>query len=256
MSIYSLYFSPTGGTKKVMDIISSELKAENYIDISLPDIDMTQYQLKKDDICLIGVPSFGGRVPDIALQHLKKLRGEQTAAIIVAVYGNRAYDDTLLELQKELKTCGFHIIAAIAAVAEHSIMHQFGNGRPDAKDEQDLKKFAEKIKKLIENREAQKEQKEIKFPGNFPYRSYNGVPFKPSANKKCNRCNLCVKKCPAKAISSDNPFSVDAKKCISCMRCVSICPQQARSINKFLLSIASKKMQKACSSRKENELFI
>ena len=54
----------------------------------------------------------------------------------------------------------------------------------------------------------------------------------------------------------DNPGKTDPDVCISCMRCVEICPEKARTVSKLLLAVASKKIAKVCSNRKENELFI
>ena len=182
----------------------------------------------------------------------------QAAAIPVIVFGNRAYDDTMLELKNELVSCGFKVPAAIAAVAEHSIMHQFGAGRPDLEDQQELRAYSIKIKALITRIQAGDTEvfNTIDVPGNEPYREYNGVPFKPKAGKDCTHCGLCAAKCPVQAIPAQQPESVDENLCISCMRCVTICPAHARSLNKLVLTAASAKMKKACSTRKANELFI
>ena len=74
----------------------------------------------KEDLCIIGVPSFGGRVPAIALERIKALSGNNATAILITVYGNRAYEDTLIELEDTLIEKNFTCQAAIAAVAEHS----------------------------------------------------------------------------------------------------------------------------------------
>ena len=103
----------------------------------------------KEDLCIIGVPSFGGRVPAIALEKIKGLNGTKTNAILVVVYGSRAYEDTLIELEDTLVEKDFNCLAAIAAVAEHSIMHQFANGRPDQKDLTDLSSFVKKVKEKM-----------------------------------------------------------------------------------------------------------
>lgn len=258
MSIYSIYFSPTGGTKKVMDILAGELHADKEIDLSVPDEDYGACEFHAGDVCLVGVPSFGGRVPELALVHIRKMQVENAVAIPVIVYGNRAYDDTMLELENELIACGFKVPAALAAVAEHSIMHQYGAGRPDAQDIEELKHFAQQLKSLIGKVQSDPaaDMENIHVPGAMPYREYHGVPFKPTANKNCNHCGLCASKCPACAIPADHPESVDEALCISCMRCVTICPQQARPLNKLLLAGASAKLKKACSTRKENELYI
>ena len=198
----------------------------------------------------MAVPSYGGRIPLVITDMFRNVKADGTKAILVAVFGNRAIDDTLLELQDVLEASGFVCITGMEAVAEHSLMHQFGTGRPDQQDERELLEFAEKIMKNIET------QDEPEFPGNRPYREYGGVPLKPVANGKCTSCGLCAKECPADAISLDNPKLTDKDKCISCMHCVAICPKKARNCNKFISFIAGKKMKKVCSGRKENKLYL
>ena len=204
----------------------------------------------KEDLCLVAVPSYGGRIPSVVTDMFRNVKADGTKAILAAVFGNRAIDDTLLELQDVLEASGFVCIAGMEAVAEHSLMHQFGTGRPDQQDERELLEFAEKIMKNIET------QDKPEFPGNRPYREYGGVPLKPVANGKCTSCGLCAKECPADAISLDNPKLTDKDKCISCMHCVAICPKKARNCSKFISFIAGKKMKKVCSGRKENKLYL
>lgn len=253
MSVYSMYFSPTGGTKKVMDILTKGLSMDGQIDFSVADADYSAYSFTKEDVCLIGVPSFGGRVPAIVLKRMKQMRVNGTMAVLVVVFGNRAYDDTLLELKNEASACGYTVGPAVAAVAEHSIMHQYGKGRPDAQDEIELRQFSGKIAELITNR---KDGKDIAVPGNLQYREYNGVLFKPRADKACTKCGVCAAKCPVHAIPQDNPASLDEEKCISCMRCIAVCPQNARKLNKVVLFAASRAMKKAFADRKQNELYL
>lgn len=252
MSRYSVYFSPTGGTAKVMNILGEALRVEKEIDFLSGEFAEEKTAFTAEDICLVGVPSYGGRVPQIALDKIAKLEAGGARAAAVVVFGNRAYDDTLLELKNVLTDKGFRVVAAVAAVAEHSIMRQFGAGRPDEQDRQELISFAAEIEKVLEEgRQAYN----LIVPGNEPYRQYGGVPFTPKADKTCTACGLCAKECPAMAISLENPSVTDSTKCIACMRCVAICPQQARGLNKLMLGMASQKMKKACESRKANELF-
>ncbi|MEF9940475.1 MAG: 4Fe-4S binding protein [Clostridium sp.] len=248
-----MIFSPTGGTEKVIKLLEKDFLTEKSIDLTKMNANDSDLDLKKDDLCLIGVPSYGGRVPQAALERLRQIKGNGALAIIVVVYGNRAYDDTILELKNELTDCHFQVVSAVAAIAEHSIMHQFGKGRPDAADELELHKIAQDIKVVLSNRIG---NEELQVPGNKPYREYGGVPFKPQANKTCNKCGKCSAHCPVGAISKENPSVTDKNKCISCMRCVSICPQNARSIHKVLLFAASEKMKKECSGRKQIEAFL
>ena len=247
MKLYGIYFSPTGGTKKVLDILMNEWQIEKeMIDLSVQGFDQ-RYQLGRNDLCMIAVPSYGGRVPEIVINRLAKIKGDYTRTILIAVYGNRDYEDTLLELKDVMKDNGFNSIAAISAVAKHSIMNQF------AMDKMQLEVFSKEIMHLVDTKEK---YDDLKVPGNFPYHQYKGVPFKPKANKRCNGCGICARACPTQAISLESSKIVDKNKCISCMRCVNVCPNHARQTNPLLLKLAGKLMAKSCSLRKENQLFF
>jgi len=255
MNALQIVFSPTGGTKQVTDTITKAWEMPvNEIDLTSAETDHTSFCLKKDDIAIIAVPSYGGRVPPLAAQRISKIRGNQAQCVIVCVYGNRAYEDTLIELNDIAEKSGFKVIAAIAAIAEHSIMHQYATGRPDAKDKQELQNFAEKILEKMNNSAA--ETSTLQIPGNYPYKKAGGSGLVPKADNKCTNCGLCAENCPAQAISKENLKVTDSKKCISCMRCVVKCPQSARKVNSAMVSAAALAMKKACSTRKENELYI
>lgn len=251
MKFYNIFFSPTGGTKKVADIIINGTKQEaEVIDLIKEPDKIKKAQFKKDDVCLVGVPSYGGRIPSVITEMFRNVKADGTKAILAVVFGNRAIDDTLLELQDVLEASGFVCIAGMEAVAEHSLLHQFGTGRPDSQDEKELMGFAAKIMENIAT------QRTPEFPGNRPYRQYGGVPFKPTVNKKCTSCGLCAKECPTGAISLDDPKITDNDKCISCMHCVAVCPKKARNYSKFISFIAGRNMKKICSGRKENKLYL
>ena len=253
MNVYTMSFSPTGGTRRLLNILAGELAAPVEMDFSLPGKNYGMYRFEPGDVCFVGVPSFGGRVPRTAIENLTKVRANRAAAVVVVSYGNRAYEDTLLELRKAMESCGFRVVAAVAAVAEHSIMRQYGAGRPDDRDCRELKAMARKIKRKLLKPES---WKDFFVPGRFPYKEYHTIPMVPEVNKSCTGCGLCAVRCPGAAISRSNPRKTRADRCVSCMRCVAICPNHGRSVNRMVLMAASLKLKKACSGRKDNELFL
>lgn len=255
MNVSQIVFSPTGGTGQVADIVTGAWGMPVHsIDLTDAKADFSALQLKNEDLAVIAIPSFGGRVPALAAQRIAKLHGNQSQCVIICVYGNRAYEDTLIELKDLAEQSGFRVMAAIAAVAEHSIMHQYAAGRPDAEDRRVLQDFAETIMKKIH--ENLPEASAPQIPGNVPYKKSGSVGLVPKADKQCIGCGLCAEKCPAQAIDGESLKTADSKKCISCMRCIAGCPQSARKVNGALVSAAALAIKKACSSRKENELYI
>lgn len=140
MSIYEISFSPTGGTKKVADFLANELSRDiTNVDLSNGKEDFHRFSLTKEDVAIVAVPSYSGRVPSIAAERISKIQGNGAKAIIVCVYGNRAYEDTLVELQDLVQQAGFSVVSAVAAIAEHSIAHRYATNRPDEKDYEQLK---------------------------------------------------------------------------------------------------------------------
>ena len=253
MRVYEIYFSPTGGTKKVSNILTGQFGDEVIeVDLTLNQTEFHHVKIKQDDIAVISVPSYGGRVPDVAVKRLMTLQGNGARAIIVCVYGNRAYEDTLVELRDTVQKIGFQVIAAVSAIAEHSIARQFATGRPDKQDTQQLVKFAEQIKTKISSENIE----EPDIPGHRPYKKAGGAGLVPKPSKECLECGVCAKECPVQAIDMNHPKKVNGDLCISCMRCISVCPNGARKVNSVALSAVGIALKKVCSDRKDCELFI
>ena len=248
---YNIYFSPTGGTKKVADIFVGNLGGGGCeVDICC---DIEKMTLQAEDVCLVSVPSFAGRVPQVAVERLKKIAGNGAKAILNCVYGNREWDDTLTELQDTLELCGFVCVAAVAAVAEHSIFRQFAAGRPDKEDAQELADFANKISAKLESGVFG----DLLLAGSHgPYKELANIPFKPQANESCGKCGICAEGCPVGAIDKADPRKTDKDRCISCMRCQYICPKHARDLDLAFMQAAAEKMAPKLGGRKKNYLFL
>ena len=253
MKFYEITFSPTGGTQRAADLLTGAL-AQEYSSVDLTDsgVDVSAVTFSPEDVAVIAVPSYGGRVPAVAVQRISAMKGGGAQAVVMCVYGNRAYEDTLAELQDAAGQAGFQIIAAVAAVAEHSIARCYASGRPDAQDEQQLQGFASQIReKLAAGNHAQPQ-----IPGNRPYKKAGGSGMVPVPTADCDNCGLCAKKCPVQAIDRNDPRKTDKDMCICCMRCVAICPRSARKISPQMLAAVEEKLKPVCAQRKEGELYI
>ena len=137
-----------------------------HVDLTDSKLAFHTIQLTQDDVAVISVPSYGGRVPATAVERLATLNGQGARAVLVCVYGNRAYEDTLVELEDAANQAGFQVIAAVATIAEHSIVRQFAAGRPDAQDAQQLANFAKQIQSKLSAGFTSKPA----IPGNRPYK--------------------------------------------------------------------------------------
>lgn len=251
MKVTTLYFSATYTTKRVVEAVAAELSSEIVIYDITNDRATDTVLIPASELLVVGVPVYAGRVPAMAADRLRRFKGEQTPAVIVAVYGNRHYDDAVLELHDIMSECGFRTVAAGAFIAQHSIFPKVAAARPDADDFTMIKKFASSVAPLLKG-----EYGDIVLPGNRPYKTPGGIPIWPTASRKCTACGLCARLCPTGAIDPAAPKGVNKDKCIKCGRCIVACPAKVRRFYGIKYLLAAARFNSAYATRRENETWF
>jgi len=269
-TVSGLWFSPTGTTKKtvsaIVGSIAKNLKNEcelNKISLTLPSERVRPLVYKSGDIVVLGVPVYAGRVPNILLKYLDTLRGNKAIGIPVVLYGNRNYDDALVELSDMMTEKGFKVMAAGAFIGEHSFSKILGEKRPDEDDIDKAKDFGFEISNKIKDIDI---DVKLKIKGNQPYRSYyrprgiNGEFYdfrkiKPKTNDKCIDCKICVSLCPVGSIDLDDVSKFNGI-CIKCGACVKGCPRKAKYYDDVNYLKHKHELEEEYESRKEIEIFL
>lgn len=249
-----MYFSPTHTTQSVVNAIAKGFGSVSQ-EIDLAMRSEINFSLQSSDIAVIGVPVYMGRVPKHAIDKLKKIKGNNTPIVTVVVYGNRAYDDALLELNNTCIAQGFVVIASGTFIAEHSMNEHIATGRPN---ESDLHIAFQLGKQVAESYQYEKPFSNIKVKGNYPYLKPLEFPVYPTADDRCNNCGLCAEQCPVGAISTDNYKETNKTLCISCMRCVKECSAHARQLqlNNEMRLFLTNGLPMLCKGEKQPEIIV
>ncbi len=243
-------FSPTGGTEKAAKAFCHEL-AEEVQWINLME-DEASYPDIEGEIVVAAAPVFSGRVPDVEIERLKRLQGGGRKAVTLAVYGNRAYDDALLELNDTMKELGFQVVASAALVAKHSLVWSVASERPDEEDVKEIVRFASDVC----NKLAQGQTEMPEVPGNTPYKQAGKMPVTPLSLETCDKCGTCAKVCPTNAITISEKVDTELEACIFCAACVAHCPKKARILPPPVQEQLHEKLSPLEAVRNKNEFYL
>jgi ferredoxin/protein involved in ribonucleotide reduction len=265
--INSIYFSATGTTEKIVKKLANELSDKLKSDVSFIDFTLTKERREppffaESDIVIIGVPVYAGRVPNVLLSYLNSFKGNGALAVAVVIYGNRDYDDALIELKDMLDINNFKLIAASAFIGEHSFSKTLAEGRPDNNDMTVVNNFAKQIyKKLLTY-----DHKSVEVAGKRPYRSYykpldkqgNPVDIRkitPKTNFNCIDCKICTSVCPMGSIDYNDVSRINGI-CIKCGSCIKKCPVNAKYYDDENYLRHKYELENECIKRREPELFL
>lgn len=269
--VWAVYFSGTGTTERTVRHIAGaiarglELPLES-LDFTRPQIRQQEYVFCETDLVVLGTPVYAGRVPNVLLPFLReKLQGGGALAVPVVLFGNRNYDDALVELRNLLTEDGFTCMAAAAFVGEHSFSRTLGAGRPDAADEALMSAFSARVLEKL-RQTPNGDFVTVPVRGEEPIRPYytprdrHGKPInilkvKPRTDmSRCHGCGLCVGLCPMGSIDPQNPAQVTGI-CIKCCACVKKCPTGAKFFDDAGYLYHQHELEEIYARRAEAEYF-
>lgn len=260
--IWLVSFSPTRTSKSVIDAIGSgmrDIPCET-LDLTYPDT-ASNKQFKADELVIIGVPVYAGRVAPLAVKRLAAIQGNSTPAVIVVTYGNREFEDALIELRDLAEKAAFKPLAACTFIGEHSFSGAetpIAVDRPDSVDLAIAESFGLKIIEKLAALEDVGNIPSLEVPGDIPYKEGMGsLPFSPLLiEADCTQCEVCIPTCPAGAISLESRIEVDQQLCIFCCACIKNCPEGALKLDAAPLKEKRQWLYENCSERKEPELYL
>lgn len=256
-NVYAVYFSPTGTARRIATEVAGALAQQT--GANLRTIDFTpagqrpaDVVCNADDVLVFGFPVYAGRVPELLLEKIERFSGKGTPAVLTGLYGNRDYDDALVEAADLLATHGFTVVAAGAFIGEHSMTAKVATGRPDSDDLAIARQFGlDAAKRLVAGATYTPAIK-----GNRPYKDRPAPDdIRPLTTDDCTSCGICVEHCPLGIIDADDPSLVNPG-CIRCNACVKSCPEHAKLFDSEMTSKVIAMLEANCTARKDPELFL
>lgn len=258
LNLRTIYFSATGTSKKVALAISQSIATEFVVeDITFQSLQNTTYAT--NDLLCVAVPVYGGGVTPVALKRLEAIRGNNTPAVVVVVYGNRNFERAAVQMSDFLAERGFITIAVAAFVGEHSYsteQYPIAVGRPAEGDINDAKHFGQLVKEKLARGIESVDVSALQCPdsgeenvkafvefvkGYQAEQAKNPIKLLPITDEdRCVMCGVCVDVCPMEAIDRENVSVVDSTLCIKCCACVKECPKEAKTLNSPFAPMLSK----------------
>lgn len=270
-TIWKIYFSATGTTQKTVNTIADRLAELAKVptrtyDFTLPANRQSFPVLTASDLVVFGCPTYAGRIPNLMLKYLDTIQGCGAWAVPVVTFGNRHFDNSLIELRNLLEQHDFKTFAAGAFSCEHSFSYQLGAGRPDAEDLQFAENFARQVfEKLSETNALPVPRTPIAVDGDaqagyYQPRDRNGNPIdirkaKPLTRDTCIRCGHCAEVCPMGSISKEDVKTV-AGICIKCGACIKKCPVKAKYFEDTGYLYHKNELEAMYQRRAENKTFV
>ena len=179
---------------------------------------------------VLGAPVYAGRVAPEAVRRLRRIQvaaGASVPAVVTVTYGNRDYEDALVELYDLAISLGLSPFAAGAFIGEHSYSTPempVAEGRPDTLDLADARIFGGECARKLDSPGA---FAPFHIKGNRPYKE----PSRPASDTSHKASGASTDGGPAKTAPAVPSVPMTADGCPLCGECVAVCPTGAVSID-------------------------
>lgn len=272
--IYGVFFSPVNNTRTMVKKVAGDLAKKlelpvEFIDFTTPADRGQGWKFGKEDLVVFGTPTFAGRIPNKILPYVQTLfEGDETLAVAMVTFGNRNFENSLIEVKNELVNHNFSPFAGAAIACQHSFTEKLATERPDGEDIRQIEAFVEEIAELLKHTQKKEELwTPVAVPGDDPLTGYyvplgvDGQPVqflkaKPKTiEEDCDHCGACAAHCPVEAIDFNDETKVPGT-CIKCQACVKVCHTGAKYFDdeKFLSHV--KMLEENYTRRAKPQFFI
>ena len=258
------YFSPTGTTASIVEALADGLGydvAED-ADITMPEARQEPLSASADDLLVVAVPVYGGRIPLLLEPWLRSLQLDKTPVVCVVVFGNRAFEDALIELSDIVTEQGGVVVGGAAFIGEHSFsseQYPVAVARPDEDDLRGAGEFGRTVRGSLDALAAIDQAAKPAIPGDHPYkeRKPRGPVDFIQVGDECVMCGVCAEQCPVGAIDEADFKRTAPDKCIMCCACIKVCPEHARTAKSGSpVEGFAKWLNENCAERKEPAYFL
>lgn len=253
MPVYHLFFSPCSSTYDTTYAFCRAISEHAPIEVNLTDRETKVPEMPEGSVAVVAAPVYGGRIPSVMARKLERAKMKSVKAVTFVVYGGRAYEDALIEINDLCEKAGAEILASAATLAAHVFLPDLERGRPDQKDFEEIRDFGRRVcEKYASGRFTP-----VTVPGNRPYQEGYKAGFVPETDTAlCRRCGVCIAVCPTGAINPKDPSQTDINLCINCMRCAASCQTGAKAVPAKAKAMATAYLSGFLGKRKANEFYL
>ncbi len=259
------YYSPTQSTRKITNEIAAGIGIdplkiiEN--NLTYPEYADSLIDVEPDDLVVIGAPVYAGFAAPEALKRLATIKFAGNAAVLVAVYGNRNFDNALVDLREFARSAGLRPMAAAAFIGKHSYStknYPIARCRPDADDKETARNFGRKVYEKVQSLSPKADWPELSLPGTFPLpeRVIVKHSFAETMHELCIQCGRCQEVCPTGAVYFAKGYQTNKELCTICCACLKKCPRHARIIDSEHIQKFRESLVANHSARKLPEIFF